>query len=189
MNRIEGAAERTHYSRVAGPGIDMPVEEVMKNVAYYKDLQADPNAFVDKSNPGKRLPIKWVISKDNKAAPAGIATDHSFHMSFIESRAGNSPVIHSHEYREIFMPIRGRYRIYFNRDSENHVELGPLDTFSVPPMLWRRVEQQGEPGEAGVILVIYDNVEDPNGGIYVPQEIVDADRASGVDPYARPTGV
>lgn len=83
------------------------------------------------------------------------------------------------------MPIRGRYRIYFNKDSEHHVELGPFDTFSVPPMLWRRVEQQGELGESGMIMVIYDNVDDPNTGIFVPQEIIDADKAAGRDPYAR----
>jgi len=41
------------------------------------------------------------------------------------------------------------------------------------------VEQQGEPGQEGLIVVIYDNVEDPNGGIYVPQEIIDADEAAG----------
>jgi hypothetical protein len=177
-------AGTTLYTRVAGPGINMPVDEVMKNVAMYRDLKPDPNAFVDKGDPSKRLPIKWVISTDHKAAPAGIATPHSFHMSFIESRAGNSPVIHAHEYREIFMPIKGTYRIYFNRDSENHVELGPFDTFSVPPMLWRRVEQMGAPGEPGMIMVIYDNVVDPNTGLYVPQEIIDADRAGGRDPYA-----
>jgi mannose-6-phosphate isomerase-like protein (cupin superfamily) len=175
-------SKTTQYARVAGPGIDMPPEEVMKNVVLYKDLVADPNAFVDKTS-GKRLPIKWVISTDNKAALAGISTPHSFHMTFIESRAGNSPVIHAHEYREIFMPIKGRYRIYFNKNSEHFVELGPLDTFSVPPMLWRRVEQQGEPGQEGLIVVIYDNVEDPNGGIYVPQEIIDADEAAGRNFY------
>ncbi|NBS45808.1 MAG: hypothetical protein EBS99_02015 [Betaproteobacteria bacterium] len=175
----------TLYKRVAGEGINMPTDEVMKNVAFYRDLQADPNAFVDKSNPGKRLPIKYVISTDHKAAPAGIATPHSFHMCFIESRAGNSPVIHAHTYREIFMPIKGVYRIYFNKDPEEFVELGPFDTFSVPPMLWRRVEQQGEPGTQGMIMVMYDNVEDPNTGIFVPQEVIDADIASGIDPYAK----
>jgi len=175
----------TLYKRVAGEGINMPVDEVMKNVAFYRDLQVDPNAFVDKANPSKRLPIKYVISTDNKAAPAGIATPHSFHMCFIESRAGNSPVIHAHTYREIFMPIKGVYRIYFNKDPEDYVELGPFDTFSVPPMLWRRVEQQGEPGTQGMIMVMYDDVEDPNTGIFVPQEVIDADISSGIDPYAK----
>jgi len=175
----------TLYTRIAGDGINMPVAEVMKNVAFYRDLQPDPNAFVDKSNPTKRLPIKYVISTDNRAAPAGISTPHSFHMCFIESRAGNSPVVHAHTYREIFMPIKGVYRIYFNKDPEAFVELGPFDTFSVPPMLWRRVEQQGEPGTQGMIMVMYDNVEDPNTGIFVPQEVIDADMASGVNPYAK----
>ncbi len=181
------AVATTPYTRVAGPGVDMSVEEVMKNVAFYRDLVPDPNAFVDKSDPTKRLPIKWVISTDHRAAPAGIATPHGFHMSFVETKAGNSPVVHTHEYREIFMPIKGRYRIYFNKNSEHHVELGPFDTFSVPPMLWRRVEQQGESGESGMLMVIYDNVEDPNTGIFVPQEIIDADNAAGSDPYAKST--
>ncbi|MBL8377683.1 MAG: hypothetical protein JNM79_07445 [Burkholderiales bacterium] len=181
----QSAPGTTHYTRVAGPGVEMPTAEVMKNVAFYRDLMVDPNAFVDKADPTKRLPIKYVISTDNKAAPAGIATPHSFHMCFIESRAGNSPVIHAHEYREIFMPIKGRYRIFFNKDPEEFVELGPFDTFSVPPMLWRRVEQQGEPGEPGMVMVIYDNVEDPNRGLFVPQEVIDADQAAGFDPYAK----
>lgn len=178
----------TLYTRVAGDGIEMPVEEVMRDVALYRDLKTDPNAFVDKGDPSKRLPIKYVISTDNRAAPAGISTAHSFHLCFIESKAGNSPVIHAHEYREIFMPLEGTYRIYFNKDPEHFVELGPYDTFSVPPRLWRRVEQQGEPGTPGRIMVIYDNVEDPNRGIFVPQNVIDADRASGIDPYARAAG-
>jgi hypothetical protein len=125
-----------------------------------------------------------VISTDNKAAPAGISTPHRFHMCFIESRAGNSPVIHAHG-PQIFMPLKGTYRIYYNKDPEQFVELGPYDTFSVPPMLWRRVEQQGEPGTPGMIMVMYDDVDDPNTGIFVPQEVIDADRASGHDPYAQ----
>ena len=179
------SAGTTHYTRVAGPGINMPTAEVMKNVAFYRDLQVDPNAFVDKEDPGKRLPIRYVISTGNKAAPAGISTPHSFHVAIIESRAGASPVIHAHEYREIFMPLKGRYRIYFNKGPEEFVELGPYDTFSVPPNLWRRVEQQGEKGEEGMVMVIYDNVVDPNKGIFVPQEVIDADRAAGAAPYGK----
>ena len=172
------------YRRVAGPGIDMPVHEVMKNVARFADLPCDPNAFVDRSDPTRRLAIRWPISPAHRAAPAGIAEPHRFHMSFVETRAGNSPVVHAHDYREVFMPIRGNYRIYFNRDCDAYVDLGPLDTFSVPPRLWRRVEQQGTPGESSLLMVIYDDTDDPNRSIFVPQEVIDADRARGFDPYA-----
>lgn len=175
----------TRYRRVAGPGIDLPRQEVMKNVARFADLPCDPNAFVDRSDPTRRLAIRWPISPAHRAAPAGIAEPHRFHMSFVETRAGNSPVVHAHDYREVFMPIRGTYRIYFNRDGAEYVELGPLDTFSVPPMLWRRVEQQGTPGESGLLMVIYDNTDDPNRSIFVPQEVIDADRERGFDPYAQ----
>jgi len=33
--------------------------------------------------------------------------------------------------------------------------------------------------------VMYDDVDDPNTGIFVPQEVIDADRARGHDPYAK----
>ena len=162
----------------------MPADEVMKNVARFADLPCDPNAFVDRSDPTRRLAIRWPISPAHRAAPAGIAEPHRFHMSFVETRAGNSPVVHAHDYREVFMPIRGTYRIYYNKECADYVELGPLDTFSVPAMLWRRVEQQGAPGESGLLMVIYDNTDDPNSSIFVPQEVSDADRARGLDPYA-----
>lgn len=181
----QAIAAPTRYKRVAGAGVDMSLEEVAANVARFADLQCDPDAFVDRSDPSRRLAIRWPISPGNRAAPAGIATPHSFHMSLVETRAGNSPVVHTHNYREVFMPLRGTYRIYINRDSAEFVELGPLDTFSVPPLLWRRVEQQGAPGDTGLLMVIYDGVEDPNAGIFVPQEVIDADRARGQDPYAR----
>ena len=170
----------TIYERKLGPGVNMDPAEVLRNVAYYKDLGADPNAFRDKGN-NKPLPIKYVISTDSKAGPAGIETPHRFHMCFIESKVGNSPVIHAHEYREVFMPIRGRYAIYFNENSDERVELGPLDCFSVPPYLWRRVEQipDGDNTMNGMIMVIYDDVEDPNTGIFVPQSVLDADKAAG----------
>lgn len=177
-------AGTTPYRRVAGPGIDMPVQEVMKNVARFADLPCDPNAFVDRSDPTRRLAIRWPISPAHRAAPAGIAEPHRFHMSFVETRAGNSPVVHAHDYREVFVPIRGTYRIYFNKDCTEYVELGPLDTFSVPAMLWRRVEQQGAPGESGLLMVLYDDTDDPNRSIFVPQEVIDADRERGLDPYA-----
>lgn len=186
MTSAVANARPTHYTRVAGPGIDMKPEEVARNVARYADLVCDPNAFVDAAHPGRRLAIRWPISPGHRAAPAGIAAPHGFHMSFVETHAGSSPAVHMHEYREIFMPVRGVYRIYYNRDCSQFVELGPLDVFSVPPLLWRRVEQQGANGQSGLLMVLYDRVEDPNTGIFVPQEVIDADRARGVDPYAGP---
>jgi hypothetical protein len=35
------------------------------------------------------------------------------------------------------------------------------------------------------MMVIYDNVVDPNLGIFVPPEVVEADKARGIDPYEK----
>ena len=43
----------------------------------------------------------------------------------------------------------------------------------------RSVENTGS--ETGLVMVIYGDVEDPNAGIFVPQEVIDADKAAGRD--------
>ena len=44
----------------------------------------------------------------------------------------------------------------------------------------RRVEQlENDAGEkTGLLLVLYDEVEDPNTGIFVPQSVIDEDNAA-----------
>ena len=82
-------------------------------------------------------------------------------------------------YPEIFICVKGRYEIWWGNEGENVVELGPLDTFAVPSGLMRTVKNVTD-GD-GQILVIYDNVDDPNAGIVVPQSVIDADKAAGRD--------
>ena len=74
---------RTPYKRRAGEGIDLAVDELENWVAKFDDLEPDPDAFRDANNPDTRLGIRWVISPDNMAGPAKIATPHHFHLCYI----------------------------------------------------------------------------------------------------------
>jgi len=174
-----GQAAKTAYRRRAGSGIEMTEAEIAGWVARFADLGADPDAFRDANDPSRRLKIMWAISPDNGGGPAAISKPHPFHMSYIESEPGHHPVLHYHEYAEVFICLRGQYTIHWGNEGEHKVVLGPYDVFSVPPKLMRSVENTGK--ERGLVMVLYGDVADPNAGIRVPQSVIDADRAAGRD--------
>lgn len=179
MSGDQPTAKKTTYKRQAGVGREMTPEEVAHYVAKFADLTPDPDAFRDANDPNKRLKIMWAISPGNTGGPAAISTPHSFHMTYIESAPGHHPVLHYHDYPEIFVCMRGQYTIHWGNKGEHKVVLDPYDAFSVPPGLMRSVENTGT--ETGLVMVLYGDVEDPNAGIYVPQEVIDADKAAGRD--------
>lgn len=55
--------------------------------------------FFDMSDPTKRLPIQSVIASK---VVASIDTQDRFQMSFIKSHEDNSPVIHGHDYCQVY---------------------------------------------------------------------------------------
>jgi quercetin dioxygenase-like cupin family protein len=179
MSTTEKPAGKTAYKRQAGVGRKMTPAEVDAYVARFDDLTPDPDAFRDADDTSRRLKIMWAISPGNAGGPAGISAPHSFHMCYIESEPGHHPVLHYHDYPEIFVCMRGQYTIHWGDKGEHPVVLNPHDTFSVPPGLMRSVENTGS--ETGLVMVLFGDVEDPNAGIYVPQEVIDADRKAGRD--------
>ncbi|MEK9660125.1 MAG: cupin domain-containing protein [Alphaproteobacteria bacterium] len=179
MTDTRKPAAKTAYKRQAGVGREMTPDEVGAYVAKFGELTPDPDAFRDANDPNRRLKIMWAISPNNMGGPAAISAPHSFHMTYIESEPGHHPVLHYHDYPEIFVCMRGQYTIHWGNKGENRVVLDPFDTFSVPPGLMRSVENTGT--ETGLVMVLYGDVEDPNAGIYVPQEVIDADKAAGRD--------
>jgi quercetin dioxygenase-like cupin family protein len=179
MTSSDQPAGKTAYKRQAGVGREMTEQEVEAWVARFDELTPDPNAFRDAKDPNRRLKIMWAISPGNMGGPARIATPHSLHMCYIESEPGHHPVLHYHDYAEIFVCMRGQYTINWGNEGEHKVVLNPHDTFSVPPGLMRSVENTGT--ETGLVMVLFGDVEDPNAGIYVPQSVIDADRAAGRD--------
>ena len=174
-----GRTEKAAYKRRAGVGIEMSEAEIAGWVARFADLGADPDAFRDANDPSKRLKIMWAISPDNRGGPAAISKPHPFHMSYIESEPGHHPVLHFHEYAEIFICLRGQYTIHWGNEGEHKVALDPDDVLSVPPRLMRSVENTGS--ERGLVMVLYGDTANPNAGIRVPQSLIDADQAAGRD--------
>jgi quercetin dioxygenase-like cupin family protein len=111
-------------------------EEVVRTrVARYQDLKAFPESFVDTVIPRYERDLFSIIGKnvfeDPEMQPA-IQVHHPFSLSMIRVDPGKGAGLHAHSTEEVFMPIDGKLTVFWGDDGEDEIELGPMDTVSVP---------------------------------------------------------
>src|SRR3546814_20041166 len=64
------------------------------------------------------------------------------------------------------MVLPGGYRSFWGNHPEHHVDLGPLDMFSVPPKVMRKFHSNRE--QPGMLLAIFDPpLRDPDAGTVI----------------------
>lgn len=167
--RKNGAADETASARFAYDpprrwGRDIALSEIEANLARYEDLVEDRQVFPDLTEvPTATRRHYHVISPGSHLGPAAITTPHNFHMSILECPPGSGPPLHRHDLGEIFVCIKGRFAMIWGNDGEHRIELGPLDTFSVPLGIMRTFDNVGD--EPGTLLVIYDGGGEVLGAI------------------------
>jgi mannose-6-phosphate isomerase-like protein (cupin superfamily) len=126
-----------------GAGGDDPLAG---RVARFADVHGEQALFVDTAIPGHARTIWSIIGRnvgENTAVRPAIPAD-SFHLAVIESEPGNGSALHTHTTVEVFMPLDGRWRIFYGDEGEREVVLERWDCASVPPGVWRGFRNVGE---------------------------------------------
>ena len=112
------------------------VEEVLKTrVARRKDLVPYPESFIDTVIPRYERDLYSIIGKsvfEDPAMQPAIKIQHPFSLSLIQVDPGKGAGLHAHSTEEVFMPIDGKLAVFWGDNGENEIELGPLDTVTVP---------------------------------------------------------
>jgi mannose-6-phosphate isomerase-like protein (cupin superfamily) len=147
-------------------------EAMMKCVARFKDLYRADHSLPDCEVPGYERTLVNVIGFAPPAAAADIRAyspvgsearpyiSHlkaGFGIAFVEAAPGKGVMMHNHDTNETFIPVEGTWRVTWEGDKGNEsVELGRLDTISVPPNLQRQFHcLSAPPGkQKGVLLVV-----------------------------------
>ena len=90
-------------------------------------------------------------------------------VSIVSCPAQQGPGNHVHQFTyENFMPLAGRWRIYWGDQSEHHVDLEQWDMVSVPPGTMRRFKNISEQ-RAQMLVLAYGEGKLDND-IYIPPE-------------------
>ncbi len=121
-------------------------EEMLSRTARFDDLNPSPVAFVDTKLPGHERDIYNVIgagvTEDANLKPA-IAAVEGFNLTYSAAEPGKGAALHSHQTVEVFIPMSGKWSVYWGDDGENEVILGPWDVVSVPVGVMRGFKNVG----------------------------------------------
>ncbi len=158
--------------------IDVSAEDMERCVARFKDLKSSHTAFVDTRIPGHEREIFSIIGngvqEDASMRPPIEAQD--FHLAMIRAEPGKGAALHSHLTQEVFVPLSGRWAIFWGPEGDKEVVLEPFDTISVPLHIMRGFRNVGE--ETAMMLAVVGG-NDP-GRVGWPDSLREAARRSGL---------
>jgi len=137
-------------------GMKISVEEMERTrVARFNRLTPTSRGFVDTAIPGYERLIYNVIGRgvteDSTLRPA-ITDARDFNLTLVKQVPGNQVGLHDHPTVEVFMPLTGRWGVYWGDEGESEVILEQWDVISVPPGVMRGFRNAG--AEDGFLLAI-----------------------------------
>ncbi len=137
------------------------------------------------------LVIGYGMSEDRRAAPR-LHEPHGFDLGWLRAAPGEGVLTHRHGGSQVLTCRTGRWAVRLNTGADEQVvELGRLDTLSVPAGAWRSFTLLDAPDGAGELLVV--NGGDARTELEWGPEVVTAARERGrvLDPngYLAPAAV
>ncbi|MEQ8235031.1 MAG: cupin domain-containing protein [Gammaproteobacteria bacterium] len=158
--------------------IDYTVEEMEGFVARFKDQKSSHKAFLDTRIPGHEREIFSIIGNGvqedaDMRPPIG---PQDFHLAMIRAEPGKGAALHSHLTQEVFVPLSGRWAIFWGPEGEREVVLEPYDVISVPVHVMRGFRNVGD--TTAMMLAVVGG-HDP-GRVGWPDSLKDLARASGL---------
>jgi quercetin dioxygenase-like cupin family protein len=121
-------------------------------IVRFEDLKQRgiPLMFIDSILPGHQRMNYAVVgdtaSENPEFAPA-ITAPHKFQIGMGFAAPGNGPALHTHDYVELFLVLKGKWRFYWGStpdEVEGEAILRTWDIITLPPGLYRGFEVAGK---------------------------------------------
>ncbi len=109
-----------------------------------------PLMFIDSILPGHQRMNYAVIgdtASENPEFSPAIGAPHKFQIGMGFAAPGNGPAFHTHEYVELFIVLKGRWRFYWGATPDRidgEATLRKWDIITLPPGLYRGFEVAGK---------------------------------------------
>jgi quercetin dioxygenase-like cupin family protein len=124
-------------------------------VARFGEQRGNDALFIDTAIPGYARTIWSIIGpavgEDRSERPAIPAED--FNLAVIKAAPGNGSALHTHTTVEVFMPLTGRWQLFYGEHEERDVILQAWDVCSVPAGVWRGFRNAGD-DDAHLLVVV-----------------------------------
>jgi mannose-6-phosphate isomerase-like protein (cupin superfamily) len=134
--------------------IDFTVEEMERHVARFADQKSSAKAFIDTRIPGHERDIFSIIGGGVMEDPAmnPPIPAQEFHLAMIRAEPGKGAALHAHLTQEVFMPLSGRWAIFWGPEGAREVILETHDVISMPIHVMRGFRNVGN--ETAMMLAV-----------------------------------
>lgn len=155
------------------PRAGLPRAQMMKRVAFFKDLKGSDGGLPDSKMKGCIRTLYNVIGfqppegeggavtspvGDDAARMSAIPISEGFNLGYCRAKPGNGPMMHNHDTNETFIPMTGKWRCSWINDKGevDFVDAGPFDVVSFPAGCARRFENitPGDPNEEAILMFV-----------------------------------
>ena len=155
------------------------MDEMLDRTARFKELTPSKQAFVDTRLPEHIRDIYNVIGKgvteDPDLKPA-IASADGFNVTYVGAEPGKGAALHSHPTVEVFIPMTGKWAIYWGDEGEQEVEAEQFDVVSVPVGVMRGFRNIGD--EHAFLMAIIGGTD--SGKVDWAKKVLDEAAESGL---------
>lgn len=133
-------------------------------VARFHQLKGSKQPMLDAVIPGCEREIYQIIGRgvgEDKDQQIAIADNRDFNVAVVRCAPGKGTLHHDHETNEVFMPLKGRWKVFWGTDETSRfVILDPWDVASCPPHVMRGFRNVGD--DEGLLFVIVGGTEPGN---------------------------
>ncbi len=165
------------------PGPSVTVADMESRTARFSDLKGSDLCFMDQRIPGherEMINLHGLGVTENEDDPdlaPKLGNAHGFAHGFAKCDPGCGAALHWHETEEVFMPLDGRWSIYWRDGEEEHeVFLEAGDTVSVPIGIYRGFKNVSDkPATLHFIVGGPDT-----GKVHWHPSVIEAARATGL---------
>ena len=127
--------------------VSVSMQQMEERTARFDGLKPSKQAFVDTRIPEHVRDIYNVIgqgvTEDPDLKPA-ISAVESFNITYVGAEPGKGAALHSHSTVEVFIPMTGRWAVFWGDEGENEVALDQFDVVSVPVGVMRGFRNIGD---------------------------------------------
>ncbi|MSO81176.1 MAG: hypothetical protein EXQ97_06075 [Alphaproteobacteria bacterium] len=160
-------------------------EFIDSRVARFKDVIKNRGSFggvVDSHIEQHRKKIYPVMGSNvtsGDAAAAQLAPEGRFSINFMQCGPGKYPAMHAHDTLEVFIPITGRWRFFFEEDGKTvEIEGEPYDVVSAPIGMMRTLQNISD--KPAIVMAVIGLDDDDRAGLGYVEEQAKAFRKAGV---------
>ena len=159
---------------------DYSEKEMEARIARFGKMKPNKMAFLDTRLPNHLRDIFNIIGSgvnENMDTMPAISSVNGFTVTYNGCDSGKGAALHSHETCEVFIPLTGKWSVYWGQGGEHEAILDPFDVISLPTGILRGFKNVSD--EYSILMAIIEGNNPGKVGWH--SDVIESARSTGLE--------